>query len=228
MATWTPIVFSATYRVDYRLLCAPPSLAQGTLRRWVTSFAVSALHAPDLTSAFQNWALFQNERWRVVGIGCWASDVAGAHSDKVVDDQNRRISLFLGFAAQPDSHGRFPNPPMCNSGLKPFRGLYDFVLKHWDEAVPKATEEVTGYSVAFDAGERHHAPGQIQINTDKHRMALWPDTKSLRIQLWREVSASVETQSIMVGFTKQRFALGTPFLNGTAQDVKSDAVILRR
>lgn len=225
MSTWAPVVYAPTYRVDFRLICAPRALAHGALRKWVTSFVVPTLYAPDQTREFQRWALFQNDAWRVVGVGCRATDVAHVNEVKVRDDHSRRLWLFVGYAAQRDGTGHYPCPPMCDTSLAPFKDLYDFVLRHWDDERPVAPEEMDSYPVEFDISHRQRASNQAYLNVDSHKMALWPDSKAVRARLWREISASTATRSLLLGFAKQRYALETPYLNGTAQDIKSEAVI---
>lgn len=218
MGIWAPVVYSPTFRVDFRLLAAPPALASGSGRMWLMSFMRPTLHASDLLRESSRWALFQNESWRVFGATCRASALAARNERRTSDDRGRPLSLFVGYAAVRDRSGSYPPPAAYDASLAPFKQLYTFVLDHWDEIRPTPPDEVAQCTTNFPAASRRSGAHLPQLNFDTSQIALWPDTPEDRIHLWQAAGVSTDPQSLLLGFDQQRYALGTPYLNGATTD----------
>lgn len=227
MESWAPVVYAATYKVDFHLIVSPPSLAMGAGGAWLDAFILPTLDGAERLEKSPHWALFQNEQWRVFGVGCRATALAAPNERRVHDDHNRPLFLFAGFAAQRNGVDGFPLPLICDTDLAPFKDLYNFVLTHWDENCLTATDTSAQPPVVFRARARPNAVQMTMLNADLGRVSLWPDTMSDRTRLWQAISASTAPLSLLLGFAHTRHALRAPYLNGTAQDIKSAIVLTK-
>lgn len=227
MGTWAPVVYAPTFKVDFHLIVAPPALAMGAGGAWLDAFVLPALDGAERLEKSQHWALFQNEQWRVFGVGCRATALAAPGEARVHDDHNRPLFLFAGFAAQRSDQEGFPLPLMCDTDLAPFKALYDVVLDHWDEERLIATDTSIQHPPMFRTSLRPNAAYLAMLNADVGHVALWPDTKSYRAQLWQAISASTGPVSLLLGFANTDSAHRAPYLNGTAQDITSTTMLTK-
>jgi hypothetical protein len=225
---WAPIVYGRTLDVDFRFIAVPTDFDQA----WVQPFVLATMTIAEKLTGGPRWALFQNERTRVVGVTCMARDLVSREDPMIKDVQGRPLYLFAGYAA-PRAQGTGPQVPLPDGArsLSAFAPLYDYVREQWTVKSARPPRKVDPTDVSFpsmaQASRQESVAGQ-RINLDSWQRALWPDTPDSRLQLWEAISGATRPVSVCLGLARQRDVIDGPFLNATALDTPGPVVLPAR
>jgi hypothetical protein len=123
LSKWAPIVYSRTFKDDYRFLAYPSDLNQDEID-WIRSHIQSTFRSAEKLRSSCRWSIFKiSESICVVGLSCMGDDIADG--EKVIDQNDRRVHLFVGYAS------RYPFSFLPKRDINDFKLLYKFVKSKW-------------------------------------------------------------------------------------------------
>lgn len=236
MTNWAAIVYGRTYEVDFRLIALPEDFNSEEENWLVDNIRVTTRTAEQL-SGNPRWFLFKNERHCVVGVTCMVRELLTPLDDKTknltVDQNNRPLYIFVGFAHKPDQQGNFPSLPSYEDlDLQLFKPHYSFVSDLW---AVKPYDELSRKVTSSTYKEINLPSADMMINLDEAQYqlnlsniqatSLWPDSLDVRQRLWAKAALLIRERpqaniSLCCGLSTGEDALSGPLLNATAADVR--------
>lgn len=217
MSEWAPIVHGRTLYVDYRpnLIVVPEGFTEREIE-WAQKYIFATTRSLEFSER-PLWSVFTGERYGIVGVTCWASDVPDVSSDMTHEELGRRLYVFLGYVAP------LPLPGLPPADLAVFAPLYEFVEKRWLERDYNSRDLHT-YPFTLDPPLIETGESTAKLNLDLPQAAVWPVSEDEH--LWRAAGRE-GTVSLCLGLTRSQEVLKSPFLNATAQDADQFRVMLR-
>jgi hypothetical protein len=222
---WAPIIWARTFYRDFRMIVLPTFLAEDEALQWAESLIRDTVEkTPERLRQGPRLAIFQNGVWRVLGITCMVRDLIGREDVMSRDREGRWLHAFLGYAAKREANGLFPAVPTYTSILTMFYGLYPYVRMHWCDTIDLPPDIVEPNFETLDTTLwTHEFPSHIEssseadevLNEDPLQVGWWPDSLTMRMNLWRAAIESDKQISLCLGFADYEDAQQSSFLNAT-------------
>ena len=240
LSKWAAIVYGRTYEVDFRFITVPEDFTEQD-KIWAERYILGSTRSPEKLTGNPRWLLFKNEAHCVVGVTCRVKELMqntsnefiediGDKSDEPIenrtkDDQDRPLYIFVGYVAQLIQGVSIQIPSM---NLDLFRRIYQeyvapsniwFVKDHQKASrIPVNSQ----YEIEFQDMEIAtidvDKSKRFNFNQSNKLINLW--TNSEAELLWGAASQASYLMSLCLGFSLQKDAIESSFLNATAQDVK--------
>ena len=236
MAKWAALVYGRTYEVDFRFLALPNDLASDA-RTWAERHVLATTRVPERLVDGPRWALFQNERYCVVGVACMAHDLVGAQEtdgdDIRHDSKGRPLYLFAGYVAkrEPAQQSVAPSIEPIDERLDIFRPLCEAVrTRWWDKHYDEVKSTTSSYESVEVLDQELADDGRppIVLNSHPDYIFLWPEQERTTVwqvgTLYAQKSARM---SVCLGLPSQKEAIEGPFFNGTSSDVQKEIQLER-
>lgn len=227
---WAAIVYGRTYEVDFRFITVPEDFTEQD-KIWAERYILGSTRSPEKLIGNPRWSLFKDEAHCVVGVTCRVKELMQNTSNESIDnrtkdDQERPLYIFVGYVAQLIQGVSIQIPSM---NLDLFRRIYQeyvapsniwFVKDHQKASrIPVNSQ----YEIEFQDKEiatiETDECKKFNFNQSNELINLW--TNSEAELLWGAASQASYPMSLCLGFSLQKDAIESSFLNATAQDLKN-------
>jgi hypothetical protein len=211
---WAPIVYSRTYKDDYRFITYPKDLKKDEID-YIRSHIGASFRSPEKLRTDKRWLFLKKESdLYCVGLSCMGSDISDG--EEVRDENGRKVHLFIGYVSKKCSS------QVLERNLAQFKQLYKYVQDKWNIR-NKSDIFMSDYNVELlfspDSEITNRASSDDRIlNSNQSDIYVWFDSEENRDKLWREAWSSQIATSLCLGFPRQKDAWSGPFLNVTVSD----------
>jgi len=190
MIEWATIIYGRTVHHDFRLLVKPDGFGTDETK-WAERHILALLRSEEKLRKGERWAVFKNEKYCVVGVGCMAVQLS---ADMNKDPSRRNLYAFVGVVSK-----GFSGIPAME--IEPFKKLYEkYVRPRWLDKYPSAMkaqqvadEYPSHYEEQLNLLTTTQSQG-LEWNIDSTLVRLFPDSEEQRQKLWHEAAhqASLE------------------------------------
>jgi hypothetical protein len=222
-AAWSPIVYSKTHSMDFRMLVLPQDLEQSEVSD-IHSFIASSLEYPEKLRDCVRFSLVKTVGYCMIGLSCTADQL----TDKSwVDRDNRRFQMFVGYISRnlnalipPPSIAMFQQLAQIAKDLwlsgrlnQPTHHDYSFLSSELLSL--SVMNQGSKYSYNNDISNEVLLLCQKLAGQSFGKVRVWDSSELINIQLWQAAAINKHPVSLCMNLPSERDARQGEFKNVT-------------